>query len=158
MFTANERILQRVGALESSNLPIGPGHSTLRWVNFNVCPHCVALNRPWLIERLTENGPVISRSDGVNFHLVLGDRPIEYPAERASGKSDMLSAGFWYLHQRNGGLTETVVVVLRRPAKGGVPLLRLLNTVADVLFDQLVKSPLLERAYEFYGQRLHRFS
>jgi hypothetical protein len=97
---------------------------------------------------------MISRSDGVNFHLVLGDKPIEYPAERASGKSDMLTAGFWYQHEANGG-TETVVVMLRKPNSGVATLWRLLDTVADRLFDKLVKSPLLERAYEFDNNRLH---
>ena len=150
------RHLRRVNYAHSSS--VLPDHTAtrLRWMNFNLCPHCKAQGRRPVLERLNENGPMISRSDGHNFHLVLGDRPIEYPAERTSGKSDMLTAGFWYLHEANGGSTETVVVILRKPAKGGVTLWRLLDAVADRLFDKLVEVSLLERAYDFDGQRLHR--
>ena len=90
-----------------------------------------------MLQRLSEWGPMISRSDGVNLHLVLGDRPIEYPAERTSGKTEMMSAGFWYLHEANGGSTESTVVILRRPPSGGVFLLRHLALVADKLYEKL---------------------
>jgi hypothetical protein len=108
-----------------------------------------------MLERVTEWGPMISRSDGVNFHLVLGDRPVEYPAGQGAGKSDMVSAGFWYVHEANGGSTETVVVILRRPPFGGVSLLRHLETVADKLYEKLHKSSRLSCLYEFDGQWLH---
>jgi hypothetical protein len=98
---------------------------------------------------------MISRSDGENFHLVLGDRPLEYPAERSSGKSEMKSVGFWYLHEANGGSTETVVVILRRPPGGEVSLLRHLELVADKLYETLRKSGSLPCLYEFEGQYLH---
>jgi hypothetical protein len=132
-----------------------PAQPLLRWMDFSMCPHCKANNRPWFLERLNENGPMISRSDGINFHLVLGDRPIEYPAEKRSGKSNKVSAGFWYLHEINGG-TETVVVLLRKPSLGEGSLYLRLRVVADRLFDKLLVSPLLEQVYEFDGQRLHR--
>jgi hypothetical protein len=101
-----------------ADLPHPPG---LRWVNFSICPRCKARGRPCSLEGLNEWGPIISRSDGVNFHLVLGDRPMQCPAERLAGKSEMLSAGFWYVHEGNGGSTETVVVTLRETAcsRGG---------------------------------------
>ena len=101
-------------------------------------------------------GPTISRSDGLNFHLVLGDWPIEYPAERASGKAEMMSAGFWYLHEANGGSAETVVVILRRRPIGGVSLLRHLEMAADKLYAKLGESSRLSCVYEFDGYRLHR--
>ncbi len=41
----------------------------LRWMNFNICPHCLANGLPGTLERLNERGPIISRSDGINFHL-----------------------------------------------------------------------------------------
>jgi hypothetical protein len=127
-----------------------------RWMNFNICPHCLANGRLALVEGPNEWGPIVSRSDGVNFHLVLGDRPIEYPAERAAGKTEMMSAGFWYVHEQNGGWTETVVVLLRRPPKSRPAVLRQLETVADKLFDMLQRSPRLPSVYEYYGQQLHR--
>jgi hypothetical protein len=149
------RHLRSVNDAQSSSVRPDHAATRLRWMNFNRCPHCQARGRNPLVMRLNENGPMISRSDGQNFHLVLGDRPIEYPAERASGKSDMLTAGFWYQHEANGGSTETVVVILRKPAKGGVTLPRLLNTIADKLFDRLTRSSLLERTYEFENNQLH---
>lgn len=109
-----------------------------------------------MLERLNEWGPMISRSDGVNFHLVLGDRPIEYPAERAAGKSEVKSVGFWYVHEGNGGSTETVVVILRRPPSGGVPLLHHLEMVADKLYEKLRKASRLSCLYEFDGQNLQQ--
>jgi hypothetical protein len=135
------------------DLRLPPG---LRWNNFSVCPHCKANGRLYFLERLNEWGPVISRSDGVNFHLVLGDRPIEYPSERESGKSDMKSAGFWYVHEANGDSTETVVVILRRPPRGGVELIRYLEMVADKLYEKLQKASSLSTLYEFDGQHLRQ--
>lgn len=130
----------------------------LLWKNFHICPHCQGKGRSYLIERLSEWGPVISRSDGATFHLVLGDRPIEYPAEKAAGKTEMMSAGFWYVHEANGESTETVVVILRRPPRGGVPLLRHLEIVADKLAEKLRKPGRLPCLYEFDGQQLHKVS
>jgi len=127
-----------------------------RWVDFQICPHCVATGRPFMLERLNECGPMISRSDGVSFHLVMGDRPIVYPAERATGKSEMVSAGFWYVHEANGGSTETVVVIVRRPPGNGGSLLRHFEKVADKLFEKLRKLSRLSCLYEFDGRQLHQ--
>ena len=68
----------------------------------------------------------------------------------------MKSAGFWYVHEANGGSTETVVVILRRPPRGGVSLLHHLEAVADKLYEKLRKSNRLSRLYEFDGQNLHQ--
>jgi hypothetical protein len=124
--------------------------------NFNICPHCRANGRPDVLERLNEQGPVISRSDGMLFHIVLGDRPIEYPQEKSTGHSDMKSVGFWYFHEENAGLTETVVVILRKPPIGGVSLMRHVELVADKLFEKLRESSCLPCFYEFDGQNLHQ--
>jgi hypothetical protein len=128
----------------------------LRWENFNICPHCLANGRLILVEGPNEWGPIVSRSDGVNFHLVLGDRPVFYPAKLATGKKQMMSAGFWYVHEANGGSTEAVVVILRRPPRGGTPLLHHLEAVADKLFEKLKKSSRLPCIYAFDGRQLHQ--
>jgi|HubBroStandDraft_3_1064219.scaffolds.fasta_scaffold07025_3 hypothetical protein len=127
----------------------------VRWRNFSLCPHCRVNGQHSLLVRLNEWGPMISRSDGCDFHLVMGDRPIAYPAERGSGKTEMMSAGFWYVHEANGGSTETVVVILRKPPRDGTSLLRHLETVADRLHEELCKSGLLACLYEFDGRQLH---
>jgi hypothetical protein len=126
----------------------------VRWRDFSLCPHCRVNGRTSLLVRLNEWGPMISRSDGYDFHLVLGDRPIEYPAERAAGKSEMKSVGFWYQHEANGGSTETVVVILRKPPKVWASLIRHLEAVADRLYVKLCKSGRLACLYEFDGDRL----
>lgn len=129
--------------------------------NFELCPHCQRIGKPPLVERLNEAGPVISRSDGISFHLVLGDRPISFPAEKSSGKTGMLTAGFWYMRERNDDnpqVTETVVVILQRPPGRGVALMHCLEIVADKLAEKLTKSDSLGTFYEFDGHRLGRIS
>lgn len=135
--------------------------------NFQVCPHCEKRGGPFLLDRLNESGPVISRSDGVTFHLVLGDRPISYPAEGSSGNTEMKSVGFWYMRERgadsreshrSSGLTQTVVVILRQPPRSGVALLRHVEALADLLAEKLSDLGELATLYEFDGIRLHRVS
>jgi DNA-binding CsgD family transcriptional regulator len=117
------------------------------------------MGRHPVIERLNEAGPVLSRSDGETFHLILGDRPISFPAEKSSGRTEMKTAGFWYITERNGAnnaFTQTVVVILRKAPRGGAPLLRHLEMVADELSEKLAKPEPLETLYEYEGNRLHR--
>jgi hypothetical protein len=145
-----------------------PSHRFFR--NFGICPHCKKTARPFLLDRLNDEEPMISRSDGESFHLVLGDRPICFPAERSAGKTGMVTAGFWYVTERKTdsrkagessqatGTTETVVIILRNPPRRGAELTRHLETVADRLADKLAKPEELRTLYEFYGNQLHRVS
>jgi hypothetical protein len=159
MLTFIRRSIASAGASHPANVLAERGRPPrLRWRNFNICPHCRANGRRDTLERLNEQGPVISRSDGMLFHLVLGDRPIEYPQEKNTGHSDMKSVGFWYLHEENAGVTETVVVILRKPPIGGVSLIRHIETVADALAEELRKSSRLPCLYEFDGEQLHKLS
>jgi|SRR5580704_13141671 hypothetical protein len=136
--------------------------------NFGICPHCQKKGGPFLLDRLNDEGPMISRSDGESFHLVLGDRPISFPAEKASGRTSMMTAGFWYVSERKAGsqeseeftgtkgLTETVVVILRKPPKSGPPLMRHLELLADTLAEKITRHGRLATFYEFDGRQLHR--
>jgi hypothetical protein len=136
--------------------------------NFGVCPHCQKKGGPFLLDRLNDEGPMISRSDGESFHLVLGDRPISFPAEKSSGRTEMMTAGFWYVSEAKAGsreseeftgtrgLTETVVVILRKPPKGEVLLMRHLELVADTLAEKITKLGRLATFYEFDGGQLHQ--
>lgn len=133
--------------------------------NFQVCPHCENQGGPFLLDRLNENGPVISRSDGATFHLVLGDRPISYPAERSSGKTEMKTVGFWYVREKRtdpreschtNGITETVVVILRKPPRSAVALMRHIEALADLLAERLARLEELATLYEFDGHRLRK--
>ncbi len=52
--------------------------------NFNLCPHCIRHGEQGLLCRMCESMPMISRSDGKTFHVLLADRPLAYPQERQS--------------------------------------------------------------------------
>jgi hypothetical protein len=122
------------------------------WINFNICPHCVTNRRRALIEWQSEWGPIISRSDALNFHLILNDRPFALPWKRAADRTGMIVVAFCYVHEANRGLTDNVTVILRKPPRGGVRLLQQLETVADKLADELWKSSSLRSLYEFDGR------
>jgi hypothetical protein len=151
---------------DDSDQKLKPSNRFFR--NFGICPHCEKKGGPFLLDRPNNEGPMISRSDGESFHLVLGDRPISFPAEKSSGRTGMMTAGFWYVTEqktdswgagessRPTGTTETVVVILRKPPRHGVELTRHLETVADRLADKLAKPEELATLYEFYGDQLHR--
>jgi hypothetical protein len=136
--------------------------------NFGVCPHCQRKGAPFLLDRLNDAGPMISRSDGESFHLVLGDKPISFPAEKSSGKTAMMSVGFWYVSEPKAGslnsdkltgtmgLTETVVVILRKPPKSGPPLMRHLELLADTLAEKIAQPERLATFYDFDGKQLRR--
>jgi hypothetical protein len=129
--------------------------------NCERCLHRDKKGRPPLVERRNETGPAISRSDGESFRLILGDRPISFPAEKSSGKTGMMTAGFWYVKAGNDDathVTESVVVILREPPKRGPALMRHLEAVADKLAEKLRKADALATLYEFDHHRLHRVS
>ena len=66
--------------------------------NFNVCPHCESNGEEALLSRLSEGIPMISRSDGKTFHLLLADRPLPYPAERGEQVTPTVSVCFWCVY------------------------------------------------------------
>lgn len=129
----------------------------LRWINFTVCPHCLTNNRPAVLERVNKESPIISRSDGLNFHLVLGSQPIGYPPRRPGGRG-YCSAGFWYVHEGPQVSSEIVVVLVRDRFLTERSLLQILNFAADELYEKLERTGILDGAYEFEGGRLHRVS
>ena len=45
---------------------------------------------------MCESMPMISRSDGKTFHVLLADRPLAYPQERQSRAPAGAAACFWY--------------------------------------------------------------
>lgn len=130
--------------------------------NFQSCPHCEKNSCNPFFERINESAPVISRSDGLTFHLILGDRPIEYPAERSSGNTEMVTAGFWYAKDVNDHNCETefagTVVVMLRKRSGGIGLLQQLEIVADRLVERIIKASDIETFYAFDGDRLSKMT
>jgi hypothetical protein len=125
----------------------------INYRNFNLCRHCVGQGEEGLLSRLSESMPMISRSDGKFYHLLLADRPAPYPAERKFKRTQKLSLFFWYSHIGNGTCTRTTVVILP-PSKERVSLFRRIEFVADMLAEKLGSSPELQTMYELCGEQL----
>ncbi len=99
--------------------------------NFNLCPHCSATGREPTLWRYCEGFPMISRSDGDTFHLVLADRPRPYPAERSVQNTFYLSLCFLYEHELFDGTQASIVLIEAR--KCGPSLYRQIEEIADSL-------------------------
>ncbi len=122
--------------------------------NFNLCPHCIRHGEPGLLCRLCESMPMISRSDGRNFHLLLADRPLAYPQERHSDAPDCVSLCFWYSHIATGAVTHAVVVILPQARLDQPVLFREIDSVADLLAEKLLHTDHLGSLYRFSGNAL----
>jgi len=122
--------------------------------NFNLCPHCIHHGEPGLLSRLCESMPMISRSDGKTFHVLLADRPLAYPQERQSDAPDGVSVCFWYCHEDTGSTTHAVVVLLPQVHLDQQVLFRVIDSVADFLATELLHSHHLASLYRFSGNAL----
>ncbi len=122
--------------------------------NFNLCPHCELLGRDPLLVRMSEGIPMISRSDGRNFHLVLADRPLPYPAERHSGHTGELSLYFWYCSgNAKNGVRSSLVLVHGELTREGT-IYREIEYVADILAEKLRQQQELAVLYNLQGNVL----
>jgi hypothetical protein len=122
--------------------------------NFNVCPHCSAHGEQNMLRRIREGMPMISRSDGKSFHLLLADRPVPYPAERQSGPSKLVSICFWYSHVAAGQQMSTSVVVLPELRHRRGAFYRSIEVVADLLTGRLRHFSRLSEIYDFQNVEL----
>lgn len=116
---------------------VAPSQSVFR--NFNVCRHCEWNGEEALLFRLSEGIPMISRSDGKNFHLLLADRPLPYPAERGVGATPTMSVCFWYLYGTDRNSTKSTVVLFEGIPGPKANLFRQIEFIADVLADELLR-------------------
>jgi hypothetical protein len=80
---------------------------------------------------------MISRSDGKTFHLLLADRPLPYPLERAAGPTNRISAFFWYSHVRQPNCTFSAIVILAGTRTRHPSLFCKIELVADLLAEEL---------------------
>ncbi len=122
--------------------------------NFNLCPHCIGHGEAGLLCRLCESMPMISRSDGRDFHVLLADRPLAYPQERYSETPDCVSLCFWYSHIATGSVTHAVVVILPQARLDQPVLFREIDSVADLLAEKLLHTDHLGSLYRFSGNAL----
>lgn len=109
--------------------------------NFNLCFHCMTAGREPTLWRYCEGFPMISRSDGDTFHLVLADRPRPYPAERSVRNTFYHSLCFSYEHELFGGTRASIVLIEAR--KCGLSLYRQIEDIADSLAAELQNCELL---------------
>jgi hypothetical protein len=126
--------------------------------NFNLCPHCVLQGQQAILCRLCEGIPMISRSDGKLFHLLLADHPIPYPAESKSEPSEKLSTCFWYSHVSQRETTSSVIVILPGPATNRASLFRQIEHIADLLAELLANARRVAGMYELIGDGLVEFA
>lgn len=117
----------------------------------NVCSHCLAAKRDSLLYRYTESFPVIARSDGKTFHLILADVPRAYPAEKEFESDGRLSLGFQYAHITLGDQILVSIVIL--PKDRPYSLYRTIERVADSLSEELLNRGSLCPVYEIAGWR-----
>ena len=132
--------------------------SATQFRNFNFCPHCEGHGGEALLSRLSEGIPMISRSDGRNFHLLLADRPLPYPAERATGPTRTTSVCFWYVYGEEISATKSTVVIFECGASPKEKMYRQIEFVADVLADELLRRRKLAVFYNLQGNSILELS
>ena len=120
--------------------------------NFNVCPHCEWNGEEALLFRLSEGIPMISRSDGRNFHLLLADRPLPYPAERGGGPT--VSVCFWYQYGAERDATKSTVVLFEGVTSPKGIHFRKIEFIADVLAEELLRRQSLAVFYNMKGNAI----
>ncbi len=116
--------------------------------NFNLCPHCLHHGQQGFLCRRCESMPMISRSDGDTFHLLLADRPLAYPQERKATAECGVTVCFWYSHISTGSDTHTTVVILPETHLDQPVLFRVIDSVADLLANKLLHTSHLDSLYQ----------
>jgi hypothetical protein len=102
--------------------------------------------------------PMISRSDGRNFHLLLADRPLPYPAELGGGPTQTVSVCFWYTYGEAKAATKSAVVLFEPCAHPKEKLYRQIEFIADLLADELLRRRDLAIFYNLQGNAILELS
>ncbi len=126
--------------------------------NFNLCPHCERQGQDPVLQRLTEGIPMISRSDGKNFHLLLADRPLAYPAERTAGPAQRISLCFWYSQAGGTPATKSSLVLVPADPKKDPKIFRVIEFIADLLTDKLLQQQAPAAFYDLQGNSLREIN
>ena len=101
---------------------------------------------------------MISRSDGKNFHLLLADRPLPYPAERGDVPAQRLSLCFWYSSGNELDSTRSTLVLVPGYLRESTKIFRQIEFIADLLAAELVSRQKLANFYELQNHRLRKLS
>jgi hypothetical protein len=126
--------------------------------NFNVCPHCEWIGEEALLFRFSEGIPMISRSDGRNFHLLLADRPLPYPAEVGDDPTQTVSVCFWYAYGEEKAATKSAMVLFESCARAKEKLYRQIEFITDLLADELLRRRDLAIFYTLQGNSILELS
>jgi hypothetical protein len=97
--------------------------------------------------------PMISRSDGRNFHLLLADRPLAYPMELGEDPRPLTSVCFWYVYGEEAA-TKSTVVLFEFCAGSREKIFRQIEFIADVLADELLRRRELGVFYHLQGNEI----
>jgi hypothetical protein len=129
----------RISLSSKANMRLGAVQRA-EYRNFNLCPHCKKQGKETFLWRFSEGFPMISRSDGETFHLLLADSPRSYPAELSSGRTNSLSLCFFYEHQATRNMTQAVTVLISGESGRGSLTYRQIESIADLLAADLMES------------------
>ena len=122
--------------------------------DFLECPHCEENSRQTSMVPLRWMAPIVTRSDGSRFHLLLIDMPTKFSPGRRDIPSGCLAAGFWYVHVAFAPTPITVSVLLTAPPMEFAVLEGQLRQIADLLAEELLTGRPLCPQYEFDGEHL----
>ncbi len=124
--------------------------------NFETCPHCKAKGNSGIMVRLKEHTPLITRSDGKNYHLLLFDGPSTWYARNGSPIAGRAVAEFHYAADKLGISHAQVAVILRTVDLHTPEVVKAIEESANLLAGMLQSGLLPEQAYLFDAGRLSK--
>jgi hypothetical protein len=122
--------------------------------NFEVCPHCQTKGLRGQMRRPGVTPPVINRSNGSSFHLVLIDLPAPVPAPSGGPASNRSFAEFKYVVDAGDDAVQTCRVILMRRGLDREGSVAQLERIADDLALLLDGNSKPAKQYQFDGTTL----
>jgi hypothetical protein len=116
--------------------------------NFSVCKHCMLNGRPGLLPRVTQDTPVISRSDGRSYHIYLQYGPRLRPSPSGAVIPGVYLAHFRYALDSKKLRDEPVIVAINA-ANQPYPVVQIVGIVADKLAAMLEAGKVPARFYQW---------
>ncbi len=117
--------------------------------NLGQCPHCEKR-----FARITEQTPLVNRSDGMRFHVTLFAGPNPRPKFSGGFYNDQVICQFAYAHDRFGLRDHTVSVVIDHAEEDPEKVLRQVEEAADKLAKLLEEEQRPTAVYTLKGWQL----
>lgn len=124
--------------------------------NFEICPHCKAKGNSGIMMRLYEHTPLITRSDGKNYHLLLFDGPSIWYGRNGTPIAGRAVAGFYYASDKLRIDHAQIVVILRTVGLKRPEVVAAIEESATLLAKILESSQRPEQAYLFDAGQLSK--